>query len=108
MLDNKDACRLLNKIQDIYEYQESRQLEEVEMQDAINYYDNDENQFLTSMDESNKALQKEKPSNNGQTINWQGGSTPTGNANKKDAFAFTILCTAANTYTVYGQMVTFG
>ena len=43
-----------------------------------------------------------------QTINWQGNITPTGNASKKDAFAFTILCTASNTYTVFGQMVTFG
>ena len=43
-----------------------------------------------------------------QTINWQGGSTPTGNASKKDAIALSILCTASNTYTVLGQLVSFG
>lgn len=67
-LNNKDACRLLNKIQDIYEYEQSHQLEEVEMQGAINYYGDDENQFLTSMDEQNEELQGEKPSKNEQTI----------------------------------------
>ena len=45
---------------------------------------------------------------NGQTINWQGGSAPTGNASKKDVFAFSILCTGASTYTVFGQLVSFG
>lgn len=44
----------------------------------------------------------------GQTINWQGNAVPSGNANKKDAFAFSILCTATNTYTVFGQLVSFG
>ena len=43
-----------------------------------------------------------------QTINWLGGTTPTGNASKKDIFAFSILCTASNTYTVFGQLVSFG
>jgi hypothetical protein len=43
-----------------------------------------------------------------QTINWQGGSPPAGNASKKDVFTFSILCTAANTYTVFGQLVSFG
>lgn len=67
-LDFRDACRVLNKIQDIHEYEESRQLEEVEMQDAINYYNGDENQFLTSMDEQNIAIQEENPSKNEQTV----------------------------------------
>ena len=57
--DFKDACRLLNKIQDIYEYEQSRGLEEVEMQDTINYYGGDENQFLNTLEEDNLAL---KPS----------------------------------------------
>src|SRR5208283_712218 len=39
-LNQKDACRVLNKIQDIYEYEQAHNLEEVESQDAINYYDN--------------------------------------------------------------------
>lgn len=67
-MDFKDACRLLNKIQDIYEYEESRGLEEVEMQDAINYYGDDENQFLNSLEEDNISVQAEKPSLNQQTV----------------------------------------
>ena len=42
----------------------------------------------------------------GQTINWQGGSQPTGNANGIDAFSFTIL-NDGGTYVVLGQMVDF-
>lgn len=38
-----------------------------------------------------------------QTINWQGGSQPTGNANGIDAFSFTIL-NDGGTYVVLGQM----
>ena len=41
-----------------------------------------------------------------QTINWQGGSAPTGNANGLDAFSFTIL-NDGGTYVVLGQMVDF-
>ena len=52
-LNEKDACRVLNKIEDIYEYQQKRGLEEVEMQDAINYYGGDENQFLNTLEEDN-------------------------------------------------------
>lgn len=43
----------------------------------------------------------------GQTINWQGGSAPTGNANKKDVASFSIL-NSSGTYTVLGQLTTFG
>lgn len=67
-LNYKDASRILNKIQDIYEYEESRGLEEVEVQDTINYFGDDENQFLTSMDEENISIQEEIPSKNEQTI----------------------------------------
>ena len=42
----------------------------------------------------------------GQTINWQGGSAPTGNANGIDSFSFTIL-NDGGTYVVLGQMVDF-
>ena len=49
----KDCCRVLNKIQDIYDYEQSQGLEEVEDQDAINFYGGDENQFLTSLEEDN-------------------------------------------------------
>ena len=41
-----------------------------------------------------------------QTIEWQGGSTPTGNANGIDSFSFTIL-NDGGTYVVLGQMVDF-
>ena len=41
-----------------------------------------------------------------QTINWQGGSAPTGNANGIDSFSFTIL-NDAGSYVVLGQMVDF-
>lgn len=42
-----------------------------------------------------------------QTINWQGGSAPTGNSNKKDVVSFSIL-NVSGTYTVLGQLVSFG
>lgn len=42
-----------------------------------------------------------------QTINWQGGSQPAGNANKKDVQSFSIL-NSSGTYTVMGQLVSFG
>lgn len=41
-----------------------------------------------------------------QTINWQGGSAPTGTANGLDAFSFTILRNSSS-YIVLGQMVDF-
>lgn len=44
----------------------------------------------------------------GTTINWQGGATPIGNANKKDVISFSIMQTGAGTYLVFGQLVTFG
>jgi hypothetical protein len=43
-----------------------------------------------------------------QTIRWQGGVVPTGNANRLDVVAFTILRTGASTYVVTGQMVSYG
>ena len=42
------------------------------------------------------------------TINWQGGSPPSGNASKKDIITFSALQTGASTYVVFGQLVTFG
>ena len=42
-----------------------------------------------------------------QTINWLNASTPTGNANKKDIISFTIL-NSSGTYTVFGQLASFG
>ena len=42
-----------------------------------------------------------------QTINWQGGSAPSGNINKKDIVSFSII-NNSGTYTVLGQLVSFG
>jgi hypothetical protein len=42
-----------------------------------------------------------------QTINWQGGSVPPGNANKKDIVSFSII-NNGGAYTVFGQLVSFG
>lgn len=43
-----------------------------------------------------------------QTVNWQGNtSPPTGNANKKDIMTFSIL-NSSGTYTVFGQLTSFG
>lgn len=42
-----------------------------------------------------------------QTINWQGTTTPTGTANKKDVISFTIL-NSSGSYIVLGQLTSFG
>ncbi len=69
----KDTCRLLNKIQDIYDYDEQRKMEEVITQDAINT-DNQRNsgitdsKFLSSLEEDNVNIQNEIPSKNQTTI----------------------------------------
>lgn len=67
-MNDKDACRLLNKIQDIYEYEQSRQLEEVEVQDTINFYGDDDNQFLNSLEEDNSGVQEESEEKNAKSI----------------------------------------
>ena len=67
-MNHKDACRILNKIQDIYEFEESQGLEEVQTQDAINFYGDDENQFLNSLEEDNTTIQTETPTKNQKTL----------------------------------------
>lgn len=68
-MDKKDACRVLNKIQDIYEYEQNQGLEEVQVQDTINFFGDDENQFLNSMEEDNMKMgENEKPSRNDKTV----------------------------------------
>ena len=42
-----------------------------------------------------------------QTINWQGGAQPAGNANKKDIISFSVT-NVGGTYLVLGQLVSFG
>jgi len=68
-MNHKDACRTLNKIQDIYEYENSQGLEEVENQGAINFYGDDENQFLKTLEEDNLATRtEESPGKNQKTV----------------------------------------
>ena len=76
-MNTKDACRVLNKIQDIYEYEQAHVMEE-QPDNAINYYANDaksgiensysDKDFLESLEEDNANLQTEKPTLNKQTI----------------------------------------
>ena len=72
-LNDKDACRVLNKIQDIYEYEQKQQMEEEVSQDVINT-DNQidsgvsDGEFLDSLEEDNTNIQSEKPSANQKTI----------------------------------------
>ena len=72
-LNEKDAARVLNKIQDIYEYEQASNVEEVVGQDAINT-DNQidsgisDSEFLSSLEEDNLAVQTETPSVNQQSI----------------------------------------
>jgi hypothetical protein len=42
-----------------------------------------------------------------QTINWFGGSAPSGNANKKDLVAFTLI-RRSSSWTVLGQLSSYG
>jgi hypothetical protein len=72
-LNSKDACRLLNKIQDIYEYEEKQQMEEVVAQDIINSNNEanggvSDSEFLASLEENNLSVQTEAPSKNQQTL----------------------------------------
>ena len=43
-----------------------------------------------------------------QTIKWQGGSSPTGNANKTDIVSLTFICNGTTTPTVIGSLSTYG
>jgi len=73
-LNEKDACRVLNKIQDIYEYEQARGLEEIVNNDVINDENDinnnytDRSEFLKSLEEDNMAIQLEKPEMNSETI----------------------------------------
>jgi hypothetical protein len=67
-LNDKDACRILNKIQDIFEYEQAQSMEEVESQDAINFYQDDENQFLKTLEEDNVTIPSENDVKNTVTL----------------------------------------
>jgi len=69
----KDACRLLNKIQDVYDYEEQQRMEEVVAQDVINA-NNQANggvsysEFLNNLEENNVGIQEENSGKNDKVI----------------------------------------
>lgn len=74
-MNDKDACRLLNKIQDIYEYEEAQGLEEIRTQqnniNTENDIDNDGSSrmnFLSVLEENNLEIQDDESSKNPKTI----------------------------------------
>jgi hypothetical protein len=72
-LNEKDASRVLNKIQDIYEYEQKQQMEEIVGNDYINN-DNQadsgvsDSEFLASLEEDNLNVQSGETSTNQKTI----------------------------------------
>ena len=72
-LNHQDSCRILNKIQDIYDYEEQRKLEEVVAQDVINQ-DNQidsgvsDSEFLASIEENVLDNQDENQTKNTKTV----------------------------------------
>ena len=61
-IPHNHACRVLNKIQDIYEYEESRKLEEVLAQDVINANnemnsDDTFSEYLAKLEEDNSSIE---------------------------------------------------
>jgi len=66
-LDDKTACRVLNKIQDIFEYETQRKMEEVLGQDAINTQNdidagNNQGDFLDLLEKDNSDIEAETES----------------------------------------------
>jgi len=72
-LIGKDAARILNKVQDIYEYEEQHKVEEVVGQDIINA-NNDEDpnvsysEFLESLEKHNESFQNDNGVKNQKKI----------------------------------------
>jgi hypothetical protein len=75
-MNPKDACRLLNRLQDIYEYEQALNVEEVVAQDQINF-DNDQNagisseEFLKVMEETNEEISGEDALNPQKLIGYR-------------------------------------
>ena len=73
-LNEKDACRILNKIQDIYEYEQAKNIEEIVGNDVINDENDIENnytdrqEFLTALEEDNSTIDSENSKKNETTI----------------------------------------
>ena len=72
-MNDKDACRLLNKFQDLYEYEQARELEEITTQqnniNTENSIDSDgsSREFLNMLEETNAEIQEE-PTRNSKNI----------------------------------------
>lgn len=72
-MNNKDACRLLNKIQDIYEYEQHLQTEGLVSQEVVNSNNEidsgvSDSEFLASLEEDNTAIQQENAEKNQKTL----------------------------------------
>jgi len=72
-LNERDAARVLNKIQDIYEYEQAQNMEEIVNNDVNNEFNSvdsgvSQSEFLASLEENNAGIQAEKPSPNQQSI----------------------------------------
>lgn len=73
-LNEKDACRILNKIQDIYEYEQAKNIEEIVGNDVINDENDIENnytdrqEFLAALEEDNSTIDSENSKKNETTI----------------------------------------
>jgi hypothetical protein len=73
-LNPKVACRLLNKIVDIYEYEQAQNVEEIVGNDVINDENDinnnytDSSEFLSELEEENTSIETELPSKNTKTI----------------------------------------
>jgi len=67
-----DACRILNKIQDIFDYEKSKSIENDVNQNIIDLKQDDENQFLNALEEHNGLLGGNK--NNKKIIAYRKGS----------------------------------
>ena len=73
-MNNKDGCRLLNKIQDIYEYEQAISIEEtgshqnnINMENSIDS-DGSRSDFLSTLEESNETVVDEKSEKNAKKI----------------------------------------
>lgn len=65
-LNFKDACRVLNKIQDIYDYENHHEIEEIVNNDIINDFNSadsevSQEEFLATLEEDNTIVQSENP-----------------------------------------------
>lgn len=72
-LNKEVACRILNKIQDIFEYEQSQNMEEIVSNNSINSNNEKDSgishtEFLSTLEEDNIDIQNENPTSNQQTL----------------------------------------